>query len=76
MKHHRPTESWTAPPNAWIEVNVDASRRPSTGTTTIGYVMKDKGGPTTLAEGKQIGDCLILVVECLAIQEALVVAPQ
>lgn len=46
-------------PDGWTKINVDAYYMVS----TIGYVVKDKRGNTTIAEGEQIADCLIIVVE-------------
>lgn len=35
--------------------------------------MKDMHSTTILAKGKQIGDCPILVAECLAIRGAIII---
>lgn len=77
LKQKRVASRWTALPDGWIKTNVDASRRYSTGSSTIGYVMKDKIGTTIMTKGIQIGDCSIFMAECLAIiRETLVMTIQ
>lgn len=45
-------------PEEWVKINGDASSRISTKSTSLGYVMRD-------THGKPIGDCPILIAECL-----------
>lgn len=46
MKRNRAAKCWTPFLNDWVKINVDASKRHTIGSTTIGYVMKDRRGTT------------------------------
>lgn len=46
----------------WLDkINIDASKRYTTWSVSIGFVRKDMHGDTIITEGKQIGDCSISV---------------
>lgn len=63
MKKMHLKTSLTSPPEGWIKINLDASKRHTTESTLF---------HTVIGEGNQIGNCLVLVAECLvAIQKNL-----
>lgn len=43
---------WTLPPNGCIKIKVDASKRYTIASTTIGLVRKDRRGDPVIKEGK------------------------
>lgn len=74
IKKSRLLPSWILPLDCWIEIKVDASRRRTTGSIIIGYVMKDKYSTTLILEGKQISGCSILL--SVYFQEPVMIASQ
>lgn len=61
---------WVPPPSNWIKCNTDASRIKTAKLTTISYVCRDMGKILQL-QRTIFGDCPVLVVEMLAIREAI-----
>lgn len=55
-----------------MKINVNALRRYSTRSISVGYVMRDNH-TKSLARGKQSSDCLILVTECLIAGKAVLI---
>lgn len=50
MKRHTRI-NWIPSPEGYIKVNVDASKRHATGSTTIGFIGEDNRGVTVMQEG-------------------------
>lgn len=61
--------SWRPPPDGWVKINVDASKRHWITSTSIGYVMRDQHSKIIMMESRRIGDCVILMAECLVVRE-------
>lgn len=53
---------------------MDTSRRWCTKLTFIGYLIRDNYSSIITAKNKNIGDCPILVKECLALWEVVIMA--
>lgn len=62
---------WRSPPEGWVKVNVDASRRHWMKSTSISYIMRDHHSKVIGIDSKTIGDCVILMAVCLAVHEAI-----
>lgn len=70
MKNYRHIQ-WSPPEEGWIKINVDASRRQNSSSTFIGYIMRDHRAIVTVASNKVLGDCPILLAECEAVGQAI-----
>lgn len=55
-----------------MKTNVDESGRISRKTFFVGYVIRDSHDKIMMARGKAIGDYLILIAECLAVLETII----
>lgn len=64
--------SWSLPAEDWIKMNVDASRRQCIGLTSIGYIMRNNKVDVIMATNKILGDYPILMVECEAEPQAII----
>lgn len=74
-RNHNPMPlRWNQPPENWIKINVDTSRRECTKVATIGYVMTESRSNVILRRSKRLGDCKTLVAECVAVGEAICMA--
>lgn len=58
------------------KMNVDASWRHWIKSTSIVYIMRDNHYNVIMAKSKRIEDCSIVVAECLAMREAILMASQ
>lgn len=65
---------WRQSLDSWFKVNVDASRRHWMKSTWIGYNMRDHHSKIVMARSKMIGECDILVAECLIMREEILKA--
>lgn len=50
---------WKPPPEEWIKINMDASRRIGSKSTSIGYITRLNCSNDIMARCKRIGDCPI-----------------
>lgn len=57
-----------------MKINVDASMRHSTRSASTGYVMGDNHATIIIAGSKLDGEWPILVIECLAACEVIMMA--
>lgn len=57
-----------------MNIIADASKRISAKLAAIGYVMRSNQARVTMARRKRIRECPILVIECLMIWEAIIMA--
>lgn len=63
---------WRLPPEGWIKINVDVSRRQESKSTTIGFVMRDNNANIIMARDKKIENYCILMAECWVVREAII----
>lgn len=63
---------WNPPPEVWIKINVDASKRQRTGSTSIAYIIRENQSNIITAINKKIRDCSILITECETIGDAII----
>lgn len=57
-----------------VKIDVDASRKITTRSTSISYVMRDNHATIVKAKGKRIASSPILVAECLVLRKAIALA--
>lgn len=55
---------------------MDGSRRQSTKAAFISYIMRDNRWKVIMAKSKRLVDCVILVIECLAVRGAILMTIQ
>lgn len=67
---------WRTPPEGWMKVNVDTFRRQYTKFASLDYIMRGEPFEHHYDSSKRVGDCPILVNECLTVREAILMIIQ
>lgn len=57
-------------------MDVDASERHWIKSTSTGYIMRGHHSKIVMTEYRKIGDCVILMAECLAVRETTIKTSQ
>lgn len=58
-------------PEGWMKTNVDAFRKQSTRSTSIGYIMKDNNYDAITSVNRRLENYSILVAKCETVREAI-----
>lgn len=63
---------WKPPSEDWVKTNTDAPRKLSRKSASIGYVMRHDYAKIIMEKGEEIGDCPLLIAECVVVRKAII----
>lgn len=72
QKKSSPQNRWSPPEEGYVKITVDAVTSHRSRSTSIALIMRDSKANVLMTTSKQLGDCHILLTECEAVRQAII----